>query len=50
MSAERMSPPELHYGTTAVFGVCAALVVLWLLIALGMRPVPAVNEVSRAAL
>lgn len=39
-----------HYGTTAVFGVCAALVVLWLLIALGMRPVPAVNEVSRAAL
>ena len=39
-----------HYGTTAVFGVCAALVVLWLLFALGMRPVPAVNEVSRAAL
>ena len=38
------------YGTTAVFGVCAALVVVWLLIALGMRPVPAVNEVSRAAL
>jgi predicted MFS family arabinose efflux permease len=36
-----------HYGTTAVFGVCAALVVLWLLFALGMRPV---NEVSRAAL
>jgi MFS family permease len=39
-----------QYGTTAVFGVCAALVVVWLLIALGMRPVPAVNEVSRAAL
>jgi len=38
------------YGTTAVFGVCAALVVLWLLIALGMRPLPAVNEPSRAAL
>jgi len=32
-----------HYGTTAVFGVCAALVVLWLLFALGMRPVRAVN-------
>ena len=39
-----------RYGTTTVFGVCAALVVLWLLIALGMRPVPTVNEVSRAAL
>src|SRR3954469_7830046 len=39
-----------YYGTTAVFAVCAALVVLWLLIALRMRPVPAVNEVSRAAL
>jgi predicted MFS family arabinose efflux permease len=39
-----------HYGTTVVFGACAALVVLWLLIALGMRPVRAVNEVSRAAL
>jgi MFS family permease len=38
------------YGTTAVFGVCAALVVLWLLIALGMRPLPAVNEAPRAAL
>jgi MFS family permease len=36
-----------YYGTTAVFGVCAALVVLWLLCALGMRPIPAVNEVSR---
>jgi predicted MFS family arabinose efflux permease len=39
-----------YYGTTAVFAVCAALVVVWLLIALRMRPVPAVNEVSRAAL
>jgi MFS family permease len=39
-----------YYGTTAVFGLCAALVVLWLLCALGMRPVPAVNEVSRTAL
>jgi MFS family permease len=39
-----------RYGTTAVFGACAALVVLWLLIALGMRPLPAVNEAPRAAL
>jgi MFS family permease len=39
-----------YYGTTAVFGVCALLVVLWLLLALGMRPLPAVNEASRAAL
>jgi MFS family permease len=39
-----------YYGTTAVFGVCTALVVIWLLLALGMRPMPAVNEVSRAAL
>jgi MFS family permease len=39
-----------RYGTTAVFGVCAALVVIWLFLALGMRAVPAVNEVSRAAL
>lgn len=28
-----------YYGTTAVFAVCAVLVVLWLLIASGMRPV-----------
>jgi MFS family permease len=39
-----------YYGTTAVFGVCTALVVLWLLLALGMRPVPAVNAASRPAL
>jgi MFS family permease len=39
-----------YYGTTAVFGVCTALVVLWLLFALGMRSVPAVNAASRAAL
>ena len=39
-----------YYGTTAVFGVCAALVVLWLFLALGMRPLPAVNAASRAAL
>jgi MFS family permease len=39
-----------YYGTTAVFSVCAALVVLWLLLAVGMRPLPAVNAASRAAL
>jgi MFS family permease len=39
-----------HYGTTAVFGVCASLVVLWLFLALGMRSPPAVNEAPRAAL
>jgi MFS family permease len=39
-----------YYGTTAVFTVCAALVVLWLFLALGMKPVPAVNGASRAAL
>jgi MFS family permease len=39
-----------YYGTTAVFSVCAALVVLWLLLAAGMRPLPAVNAASRAAL
>jgi MFS family permease len=39
-----------RFGTTAVFGVCTALVVIWLLLALGMRPVPAVNAASRAAL
>lgn len=39
-----------RYGTTAVFVVCALLVVLWLLVALGMRPLPAVNPAPRAAL
>jgi len=39
-----------YYGTTAVFGVCTALVVLWLLLAAGMRPLPAVNAASRSAL
>jgi MFS family permease len=39
-----------YYGTTAVFGVCAALVVLWLLLAAGMRPLPVVNAASRPAL
>ena len=32
-----------RYGTAAVFGVSASLVVLWLLLVFGMRPVPAVN-------
>lgn len=39
-----------HYGTAWVFGVCTALAVIWLLVALGMRPLPTVNEASRAAL
>ena len=39
-----------RYGTAAVFAVSASLVVLWLLIAIGMRPVQAVNEVSPTAL
>jgi predicted MFS family arabinose efflux permease len=29
-----------HHGTTAVFVVCAALVLLWLAVAVGMRPLP----------
>jgi predicted MFS family arabinose efflux permease len=40
-----------HFGTTAVFGVCAALSALWLVVAVGMRPVPRpVNELSNATL
>jgi MFS family permease len=40
-----------HFGATAVFGVCAALSALWLVVAVGMRPVPrAVNELSNATL
>jgi MFS family permease len=40
-----------HFGATAVFGVCAALSALWLVVAVGMRPVPRpVNELSNAAL
>jgi MFS family permease len=39
-----------RYGTTAVFVVCTLLVVLWLLVASGMRPLPAVNQPSRATL
>jgi len=40
-----------HYGATAVFGLCAVLAALWLLVAAGMRPVPrAVNGLSKAAL
>lgn len=37
------------FGTAAVFGGCAALAVLWLLIALGMRPGPAQNGPAGAA-
>jgi MFS family permease len=40
-----------HFGTAAVFGVCAALSALWLVVAVGMRPVPRpVNELSNATL
>jgi MFS family permease len=40
-----------HFGASAVFGLCAVLAVLWLLIAAGMRPVPQeVNGLSKAAL
>jgi predicted MFS family arabinose efflux permease len=44
-----------HYGATAVFGLCAALAAVWLVVAAGMRPVPlpasrAVNGLSNAAL
>jgi MFS family permease len=40
-----------HFGATAVFGVCAALSALWLVVAVGMRPVPRpVNELSNATL
>ena len=44
-----------HYGAAAVFGLCAALSVLWLVVVAGMRPVPlpasrAVNGLSNAAL
>jgi MFS family permease len=39
-----------RFGTTSVFVVCALLVVLWLLVASGMRPLPAVNQPSRATL
>src|SRR6185503_17661223 len=40
-----------HFGAAAVFGVCAALSALWLVVAVGMRPVPrAVNELSNATL
>src|SRR5258706_1868558 len=40
-----------HFGTAAVFGVCAALSALWLGVAAGMRPLPRpVNELSNATL
>lgn len=40
-----------HFGAAAVFGLCAALSALWLVVAVGMRPVPkAVNELSSATL
>jgi MFS family permease len=40
-----------HYSAAVVFGMCAVLAVLWLLVAVGMRPVPrSVNGLSKAAL
>jgi MFS family permease len=44
-----------HFGTAAVFGICTALSVLWLVVVAGMRPLPrpaarAVNGLSNAAL
>jgi len=40
-----------HFGAAAVFGLCAALSALWLVVAVGMRPVPRpVNELSNATL
>ena len=39
-----------HYGSGAVFGLCAVLSALWLVLAGGMRPAPAVNATSSAAL
>jgi len=36
-----------HHGTTAVFAVCAVLVAVWLVLALGMRtPAAPVNQLS----
>jgi len=40
-----------HYGAAVVFGLCAVLALLWLLVVAGMRPVPRpVNGLSKAAL
>jgi MFS family permease len=33
-----------HHGTTAVFVVCAALVLVWLAVAVGMRPLPGFSQ------
>jgi len=38
-----------HHGTTAVFVVCAALVLLWLAVAVGMRPLPQVGQAAGQA-
>ena len=44
-----------HFGAAAVFGLCAALSIVWLVVVAGMRPIPlrasrAVNGLSNAAL
>ncbi len=35
-----------HFGAAAVFGICAALAAIWLLVAAGMRPLMSVNRLS----
>ncbi len=39
-----------HFGSSGVFIVCAGLAAVWLVVVSGMRPVPAVNRLSNAAL
>jgi MFS family permease len=34
----------MHFGAAAVFGICAALAAIWLLVAAGMRPLSPVNQ------
>jgi MFS family permease len=36
----------MHFGAAAVFGMCAALAAVWLLVAAGMRPLSPVNQLS----
>jgi MFS family permease len=36
----------MHFGAGAVFGLCAALAVIWLLVAAGMRPLSPVNQLT----
>ena len=36
----------MHFGAAAVFGICAALAAVWLLVAAGMRPLGSVNQLT----